>query len=84
VTGTDKDKAHRTLATKSSAAVLTIGDDDQFAARGGIIGLYVEDRRVRFEVNAGAADATGLRVSSRLLALARLVRSSADGQGPRP
>lgn len=84
LTGTDKDKAHRTLATKGSAAVLTIGDDEHFAARGGMIGLYVEDRRVRFEVNTGAADATGLRVSSRLLALARLVRSSADGQGPRP
>ena len=84
VTGAHADKAHRTLATKGSAALLTIGDDDQFAARGGIIGLYVEDRRVRFEVNTGAADATGLRVSSRLLALARLVRSSANGQGARP
>ena len=84
VTGADKDKAHRTLATRGSAAILTIGDDDQFAARGGIIGLYVEDRRVRFEVNTAAADATGLRVSSRLLALARLVRSSANGQGARP
>lgn len=84
VTGTDMDKAHRTLATKANASVLTMGDDDQFAARGGIIGLYVEDRRVRFEVNTGAADATGLRVSSRLLALARLVRSSANGQGARP
>ena len=84
VTGADKERTYRTLATKGSAAILTIGDDDQFAARGGIIGLYVEDRRVRFEVNTGAADATGLRVSSRLLALARLVRSSANGQGARP
>lgn len=84
VTGADKDKAHRTLGNKGTAAILTIGDDDQFATRGGIIGLYVEDRRVRFEVNTGAADATGLRVSSRLLALARLVRSSANAQGARP
>ena len=84
VTGADPEKARRTLATRGSAAVLTIGDDDQFAARGGIIGLYVEDRRVRFEVNTDAADARGLRVSSRLLALARLVRSSANGQGARP
>ena len=84
VTGADPEKARRTLATMSTAAVLTIGDDAQFAARGGVIGLYVEDRRVRFEVNTDAADATGLRVSSRLLALARLVRSSANGQGARP
>ena len=84
VTGADPEKARRTLATKSNASILTIGDDAQFAARGGMIGLYVEDRRVRFEVNTDAADATGLRVSSRLLALARLVRSSANGQGARP
>lgn len=84
VTGADPEKALRTLATKSNASILTIGDDAEFATRGGVIGLYVEDRRVRFEVNTDAADATGLRVSSRLLALARLVRSSANGQGMRP
>ena len=84
VTGADPEKARRTLATRSNASILTIGDDAQFATRGGVIGLYVEDRRVRFEVNTDAADATGLRVSSRLLALARLVRSSANGQGARP
>ena len=84
VTATDREKALRTLATRASAAVLTIGDAHEFASRGGMIGLYLEDRRVRFEVNTDATDAKGLRVSSRLLALARLVRSSSNGQQARP
>ena len=77
-------EAQRTLESMASAPVLTISDDAQFASRGGMIGLYVEDRRVRFEVNTDATDARGLRVSSRLLALARLVRSGANGEGARP
>jgi hypothetical protein len=84
ITGAEQKEAQRTLARMAGAPVLTIGDDEHFAARGGMIGLYVEDRRVRFEVNTDAADAQGLRVSSRLLALARLVRSSASGQEARP
>ena len=84
ITGADQKEAHRTLASMASTAVLTISDDPHFASRGGMIGLYVEDRRVRFEVNTDATDASGLRVSSRLLALARLVRSSAAGEGARP
>jgi hypothetical protein len=84
ITGADHKEAHRTLASMTSGAVLTISDDPHFASRGGMIGLYVEDRRVRFEVNTDAADARGLRVSSRLLALARLVRSGANGEGARP
>ena len=84
ITGADHKEAQRTLASMAAAPVLTISDDAHFASRGGMIGLYVEDRRVRFEVNTDAADARGLRVSSRLLALARLVRSGANAVGPRP
>jgi len=84
ITGADHKEARRTLESMASAPVLTISDDAQFASRGGMIGLYVEDRRVRFEVNTDATDARGLRVSSRLLALARLVRSGANGEGARP
>jgi hypothetical protein len=49
------------------------GEVDQFALRGGIIGIFVADNRVRFEVNAGAADRAGLQISSQLLSLATSV-----------
>ena len=53
--------------------VLTIGETPGFAKNGGIINLILEDNKVRFEVNVEAAKAADLNISSRLLALARIV-----------
>jgi hypothetical protein len=55
--------------------ILTIGEIPGFAKSGGIINLVVEDNRVRFEVNVDAARQAELNISSRLLALARIVQS---------
>jgi YfiR/HmsC-like len=54
--------------------VLTIGETPGFAKNGGIINLILEDNKVRFEVNVEAAKAADLNISSRLLALARIVQ----------
>ena len=60
--------------------VLTIGDTPGFATRGVIINLTLEGNRVRFEVNIEAAKQANLNISSRLLALARIVPQSPDGR----
>jgi len=60
--------------------ILTIGETPGFAARGGIINLTLEDNKVRFEVNIGAAKQANLNISSRLLALAKIVPQGADGK----
>jgi hypothetical protein len=63
--------------------VLTIGETPGFARNGGIINLILEDNKVRFEVNVAAAKEADLNISSRLLALARIVQSPAsDGRRP--
>jgi len=54
--------------------ILTVGDSQRFLDEGGIIRLSVMDRRVRFEVNAVAAERARLRLSSQLLRLALAVR----------
>ncbi len=74
----DAKKLHRVLDAAASAGVLTIGEGESFTARGGVIGLLVEDRRVRFDVDTSAAQNAGLRISSKLLALTRAVHSSTD------
>jgi hypothetical protein len=74
----DAKKLHHILEAAAAAGVLTIGEGEGFATRGGVIGLLVEDRKVRFDVDTTAAQNAGLRVSSKLLALTRLVRSSTD------
>ena len=61
--------------------VLTIGEIPGFAKRGGIINLVLEDNKVLFEVNVEAAKEADLNISSRLLALARIVQEpAADGR----
>jgi hypothetical protein len=52
--------------------VLTVGEADGFTAAGGTINFFVDEHRLRFEVNRDAAEDSGLRLSSRLLSLARL------------
>ena len=53
--------------------LLTVGDADGFAAEGGVINFKLEDGRVRLEINIAAAEHARLRISSKLLALARIV-----------
>jgi hypothetical protein len=60
--------------------ILTIGETPGFAMRGGIINLTLEGNRVRFEVNIEAAKQANLNISSRLLALAKIVPQAPDGR----
>lgn len=50
--------------------VLTIGDTEGYAGRGVMINLYLDNKRVRFEINAETSGAAGLRISAKLLSLA--------------
>jgi hypothetical protein len=53
---------------------LVVGEDMDFAERGGGIGFFFEQRRVKFAVNIAATERAGLKVSSKLLKVARVVR----------
>lgn len=66
------------LASLKGANVLVVGDSDGFAAAGGAIELTLQDNRVRFTINPGAADDAGLRISSKLLALATIIHGTPE------
>jgi hypothetical protein len=53
------------------SAVLTVSNLKGFCELGGMIRLFVEDNHVQFEVNLHAADQARLKVSSRVLTLAK-------------
>ncbi len=55
------------------SSVLTVGNMKDFTAKGGIIGFVVEKKKVRFEVNLTAAKRANLKISSKLLRLAKRV-----------
>jgi len=62
------------LGSLKALPVLTVSDDPGFAPSHGIIELVVANGRMQFAVNTDAANRAGLRLSSRLLGLARIVR----------
>ncbi len=57
------------------AGILTVGEAQGFAANGGVINFKLDDGRVRFEINVNAAELEQLRISSKLLSLAQIVRT---------
>jgi hypothetical protein len=64
----------------AASSTLTISEVDRFTERGGVVGLASHGDRIRFDINADAADRAKLIVSARLLALASAVRR-AGGPG---
>ena len=65
------------LSRLKGLSVLTVGEMSHFAVQGGIIQFTLEDKQVRFEINLDAASRTALKISSRLLMLARIVKEQA-------
>ena len=64
------------LRAAAADPMLTVSDIGGFAARGGMIGIMEADNRLQFEINNGAAQRAGLRISSQLLRLARQIFDS--------
>lgn len=66
------------LRALADQAVLTVADEPGFASAGGMIGFIKEGGKVRFEINPGAAEKAGLKLSSKLLQVGKRVA------GPKP
>jgi hypothetical protein len=68
---TEMSRAPVLLAAVRDRPVLTVGESEDFLAKGGAIGFVLVDKRVRFDINLGNAKRGGLHMSSRLLEVAR-------------
>jgi hypothetical protein len=53
--------------------VLLVGESPGFAEHGGTINLFIEQNKVRFEVNMEVAKQQQLKISSKLLSLAKII-----------
>ncbi|MBS4099176.1 MAG: YfiR family protein [Sulfuricella sp.] len=65
----------KVLARARGNGILVVSDSEGFAQRGSMINLYIEDEKVRFEINLPAIESSGLKVSSKLLALGKAPNS---------
>jgi hypothetical protein len=62
------------LASIAPLGLLTVGDTLDFAAQGGVIGLRLDGERIRLAVNLTAAERAKVRISSRVLSLATIIK----------
>jgi hypothetical protein len=67
------------LAKCKADNILSVGESDGFATHGGVINFYVEDNKVRFEINPKAAERASLQISAQLLRLGRVVTDEQGG-----
>jgi len=75
----DKKLVSATLAKLNGSPVLTVGESVNFTQDGGMIRFLLEDNKVRFEINLEATEHAKLKISARLLALAKTVMGGPKG-----
>jgi YfiR/HmsC-like len=81
ISSSERKNIAKILSTLEGSNVLSVGEMSQFASRGGMIQFALEEKRLRFDINLQAASHADLQISSRLLALAKIVRSSGGSAG---
>jgi hypothetical protein len=75
ISKSEKSRLSEILSGSIDTAAVTVGEIDEFAQRGGIINFYIDNAKIRFEVNPDAAQRKGLKIGSQLLKRARIVGS---------
>jgi hypothetical protein len=73
-TASERKRWRSVLAELTAGGLLTVGEADDFASDGGVANLSVESGKVRIQINVEAAAKKELRISSRLLSLAQIVK----------
>jgi hypothetical protein len=72
---TERKRIPAFLAGVRKWGILTVGETPEFIADGGVVNFKLEGGKVRFQINAEAADEEQLHISSKLLSLAQIVKS---------
>lgn len=70
----DRDRWPQIKKGLGGASVLTVSDDPEIGRDGAVIMLFLENKRMAFDIDMNAARQAGLTLSSKLLRLARIVR----------
>jgi hypothetical protein len=74
VSSSEEKHGTRILESTRGSSVLTVGETSGFADSGGVINFFVEGNKVRLEINLEAATRSRLKISAKVIAVARLVK----------
>lgn len=76
----DKTRLEEDLEALKSLPILSVSETEGFTRSGGMINFVMEGKKVRFEINDPAATAAGLKISSKLLNLAKRPEPKAEAK----
>jgi hypothetical protein len=74
ISSSERGHLSQLLSSLNGSPFLTVGDMDRFTQMGGMIGMVLQENKVRFEINVGMTELARLKVSSKLLSLATVIR----------
>lgn len=77
ISKSERNRIKDTLANLSGMNILVVGETENFCQQGGAINFVMQSEKVRFEINVGAAEKAGLKISSKLLNVAKIVTTQA-------
>lgn len=69
----DVGKLADVMGAVSGKPVLTVGDTEEFASKGGVIGFISEGSKIRFDLNLAPTGPAGLKIDDKLQKIARNV-----------
>jgi len=78
ISQSESGRLDRILARLKDRNILTVGDEEDFARRGGMIRFVTENNKIRLRINMDAAKAAELTISSKLLRPAKIVTTGKD------
>lgn len=73
VSGSEQNRYEQVLEVVRGGRVLTVGETPEFLNAGGMVSFVKQEESIRFDVNVVEANRVQLKISSRMLALARRV-----------
>jgi len=77
----DKHFIKERLSIVQEKGVVTVGESKEFTRLGGMINFFIDQGKLRFEVNTQAAKHVGLKLGSQILMSAEIVKPGDDGTG---
>jgi len=80
ITSSEKNFLTQTLKPFRGASVLTVGETDSFAREGGMITFVDSETNVQLEINLAAAEQARLKISSKLLSLAKVIKIEPEAE----
>jgi hypothetical protein len=76
ISASERKRLPQILSSLRGSSVLTVADMDRFLEAGGMIQFSLEETRVRFTINPNATNQTKLKLSSKLLSVARVAKGN--------